>query len=246
MESISLGWRCEAAQLGVSLGLRKKKENGYRTCPFDLCVTNYIGLLKCIKDDFKYFCDPSYLAVLPAIKMKKILGDNQNDEEFFIVNTYYNFVFNHESPGHGNLYLEENWSGGINHYISNNFEKFIERYQDRINNFRNYLKSENKINFLIVRYNAIPNELEQILSQQYPYLDFTIYCWTTFSIDIVRATRKQSFEGARDFDIAYLEYMKIDRKENPEEYNRYYDNQPLNNTINRIILMRHDECSGII
>ncbi len=139
-EGISLGWRCEAAQAGVSLGLRKTKEYGYKICPFDLMVSNYIGMCKCINDDFKYFCDPNYLELRPALNLIKYLGPNQNDDELWLYNTYYNFVFNHESPFHGNLFLIEKWNGPY-HFVDNNYKKFIERYENRINNFRNYLKN---------------------------------------------------------------------------------------------------------
>ena len=53
-EGISLGWNCSAAQEGLYLGLRKGKSDGYNTCPFDMMISNYIGLCECIKDDFKY------------------------------------------------------------------------------------------------------------------------------------------------------------------------------------------------
>ena len=105
---ISLGWRCEATQIAVRHNIRHTKNEGYKTCPFDIGVTNYIGICKCIEDDFKYFCDLKYLKLIKEPPMKKILGDNQTDNQLWIYNTYYNFAFNHESPGHGDLYLSEN------------------------------------------------------------------------------------------------------------------------------------------
>ena len=117
MESvgISLGWRCEATYLGIAFGIRNTKINGYNTCPFDIGVTNYIGVCKCIEDDFKYFLDLKYLELRQEPKMKIHLGDNQTEDQYWIYNTYYNFAFNHESPGHGNLYINENWPNGVNH-----------------------------------------------------------------------------------------------------------------------------------
>ena len=47
-------------------------------------VNNYIGLCKCIEDDFKYFCDVKYLKLRQGPKMKLLLGDNQNDNELWI------------------------------------------------------------------------------------------------------------------------------------------------------------------
>jgi len=234
---ISLGWRCEAASLGVNLNLRQTMENGYLTCPFDLCVTNYIGICKCIEDDFKYFCDPKYIILKKAPKMEQHIKGS-NDNEYFIFNTYYNFAFNHESPGHGNLYINEKWTGGINHYVSNNYEKFIERYQRRIDNFRNYLKSGNKINFLILYYNGVPNKLDEVISKKYPELNFTIYCWTKFTPFIISQMINSSIEGVCNFEIEYLRYMNIDRDTFPDEYDRFYTtNIPLINNNNKIVII---------
>jgi len=233
---ISLGWRCESAERGVELGLRAVKAQGYGTCPFDLCVTNYDGMIKCIKDDFKYFCDPRYLVLKKTPPMRQHLGNNQNDEEFFIYNTYYNFCFNHESPGHSNLYNTEEWPDGINHFVNNDFQKFIERYQKRIDNFRNYINndSNNKIIFLLSRYNYVPYELEQALVETYPNLDFQIYCWTNLSQNTIEITTRKTFDSARDFEIEYLKYMGYD--DCSHELDRYSKIEPLVNTSDRIVL----------
>lgn len=90
-----------SAAYANKIGLCESKGEGYLTCPFDLMVSNYIRLCECIKDDFRYFCDLNYLTLRECPKMKALLGDNQNDDELWIYNTYYNFAFNHESPDHG-------------------------------------------------------------------------------------------------------------------------------------------------
>ena len=77
---ISLGNVCYSAEWAVHNKYRKRKEEGYNTCPFDLMVSNYKGIVKCIKEDFKYFCDTNYLSL-------------QNN---LIFNKYYKFGFNHE------------------------------------------------------------------------------------------------------------------------------------------------------
>ena len=84
---ISLGWRCEAAQVGVKYNIRSTRNNGYLTCPFDLCVTNYIGICKCIDDDFKYFCDLKYLELREEPKLKHICDGNQTENQYWIYNT---------------------------------------------------------------------------------------------------------------------------------------------------------------
>jgi hypothetical protein len=161
---ISLGNVCNSAEWGVKNNLRKRKIDGYNTCPFDLMVSNYNGIVKCIKEDFKNFCDPNYLVC------------NGNG----VCNTYYNFEFNHESPGHADLYLHENWPEGTNHFINNNYFHFINRYNKRIESFNNYLNDpDNYIIFIIeFFYDSNPNddflELRTALHEKYPNLKYEI------------------------------------------------------------------------
>lgn len=58
---ISLGWNCHSSMAGVADGIRLKKEDGYKTCPFDTMISNFDGVVECIKDDFAYFTDEMYL-----------------------------------------------------------------------------------------------------------------------------------------------------------------------------------------
>ena len=101
-------------------------------------ISDYAGVIECITDDFKDFCNTDY----PALA--------HNGEENIIKNLKYNFYFNHESPGHANLYLTEHWQFGSTHFIENNYQRFIERYQARRNNFRNYLNDHNNELLFIV------------------------------------------------------------------------------------------------
>ena len=237
---ISLGWRCGAVESAINiLNLRITKKQGYKTCPFDIGVFNYIGVCKCIEDNFRYFTNPSYLTLKKAPKMKEHLGDNQNDDEYFIYNTYYNFVFNHESPGHGNLYKSENWEFGPDHFIKNNFEKFIERYDNRIANFRNYLNSGHHINFVLLRYNDIPCKLETVLKTHYPTLNYNIHVLIKHSSESLNLTRTKNAEGLNNFEKAYLAYMNIQETEYPEEYSRFnkeIDTNVFDTSNSRIIL----------
>jgi len=220
-EGISLGWNCSAAQEGLSLGLRKGKSDGYNTCPFDMMISNYIGLCECIKDDFKYFCNPNYLELRPAPKMSNHIP-NQKDDEQWIYNTYYNFVFNHESPYHGNLHLNEMWTSPY-HFVENNFENFIKRYLTRIDNFRNYLNSDNFIDFILARYNSIPYELENTIKEKYPNLMFKIHTVSRFTNNNIGHLHNCTIDGGIKYEIDYLEYMGINKINNPLEIQRYYD-----------------------
>ena len=162
---ISLGNVCYTAEWAVENGLRETKKKGYKTCPFDLMVSNYYGIAHCISEDFKYFYDPEHLVV--------------NEEGIF--NTRYNFGFNHESPGHADLYLHENWPEGETHFINNNFKHFIKRYKRRIRAFQDYLNDPNNfITFLIQFKNEqMPNDdfviLREVLKWKYPHLNYTIH-----------------------------------------------------------------------
>lgn len=162
---ISLGWNCHSAIWGINNNKRISKVNGYKTCPFDIMVSNYPGICECIKDDFKYLCDENYLELVKV-----------NDSEFIIYNNKYNFGFNHESPGHANLYITEGWEHGINHYVINNYEYLKKRYLKRINNFKEYLLDENNIiNFIITTWEKNNNDLKMlkdILNNKYPNLKY--------------------------------------------------------------------------
>jgi hypothetical protein len=167
---ISLGWNCHSAVYGVEIGKRERKTAGYQTCPFDEMITNLKGVEECIADDFKYFMDEEYLEVIEA----PFSSGGIVKGEKLVHNTKYNFIFNHESPGHVNLYLSQSWSGGINHYIDNNFLLLKERYNRRVDNFRMYLKQSLQVVFIVTRFNSNVSSLQTSIKKTYPLLDFEI------------------------------------------------------------------------
>jgi hypothetical protein len=174
---ISLGWDCDPAAKAVKAGVRKTKAQGYKTCPFDIGISNYEGLIKCLKEDFKFFCDTNYLKLFHApCDIPPSLCKNER----LIYNTRYNFIFNHESPDHGgcgtgDLWKKEKWPGGSDHYIANNFKEFIIRYSNRINNFREYLNGDNYIIFYITKLDSDVSELKKVIEEKYPNLKFDIH-----------------------------------------------------------------------
>jgi len=163
---ISLGMNCDAAVWGVEHNIRMTKAQGYKTCPFDEMISNYPGIVECIRDDFKYFCDPDYLTLIETTDVP------------YIYNTKYKFLFNHESPGHADLYITQKWPGGKNYYIIDNYKHFIERYTRRIQSFREYLScSTNLITFILHRYNTRQSDLTELhsaLRLHYPKLSYYI------------------------------------------------------------------------
>jgi len=173
---ISLGWDCGPASFSVNNSLRPKKSDGYMTCPFDLMITNFKGIIDCFNDDFQYLYDTKYIQVKIVQRDCKFLAFKKGDKA--IVNTKYNFIFNHESPNHGNLHLHENWAKGSEHFCLNNFEEFILRYKNRVQNLRNYLSSETGVVFINSRINntiAECDEFVSIVKKKYPNLDFNFH-----------------------------------------------------------------------
>ncbi len=165
---ISLGWNCAPAVHGVHHKIRATKSEGYKTCPFDEMISNYEGVVQCLNDDFQDFFDLCLLQI--SNESQYCTGD------LLIYNPKYKFLFNHESPGHANLWQIQQWPGGINQFVDNKYLCFKERYQKRIENFRNYLQSGEDIHFLI----SSPNEddtfdkLRQVLDKKYKGLQYTI------------------------------------------------------------------------
>jgi hypothetical protein len=175
-EGISLGWNCNSAGWGVNNGVRKTKENGYKTCPFDTMITNYQGIIDCIKDDFEYLCDIKYLVLIKIPKESKWLNTN-GDGDTMIYNKKYKFIFNHESPGHENLFISQKWTNGINHYIINEYEEFRNKYKRRIQNFKDLLNSKKNITFILTRPNNHLHdisELEKVILNKYPFRNFKL------------------------------------------------------------------------
>ncbi len=160
---ISLGNVCNSAAYGVQTGLRGKKEIGYKTCPFDLMVSNYEGVVKCIEDDFAHFCDTRYLKKLNVL-----------------ANTYYRFQFNHEWNPHSNIHETQKWAHGRDHFVKDNYKLFCERYQRRIANFKSYLQDPNNYIVFIIQFrydtDVDPNlkKLQKALKLKYPKLKYEI------------------------------------------------------------------------
>jgi hypothetical protein len=166
---ISLGFNCYPAVQGVIHGIRQRRSDGYSTCPFDMCVSNYDAVVDCIENDFADFTNPDYLEMV-KIPFPPAFGKQW---EKWICNTKYNILFNHESPGHGNLHIIEDWPNGKNHFVFDNFKEFIIRYNERIKNFFDYLLTPNHlITFIISNNITDTTALENVLKSKYPNLQY--------------------------------------------------------------------------
>lgn len=185
---ISLGWKCNSAVVRANTFHLKSPQ--YKTCPFDLMISNLPGIIKCFEDDFQYFCDPQYL-----------IYNGKN----YITNTYYHFMFNHETPGHADLHLKEQWPGNDKFYFTkNNFHEFINRYKRRIDNLRNYINENTHIIFILQMVNPSQNhpyliQFKKILNTHYPNKSFSFY--------LLNETDKNFF--SRHMDIAGMSSENI-------------------------------------
>ena len=146
---ISLGCTC-APRTHIKNHIGLSSENGYLTCPFDLCITNFEGLYDCIESDFQYFFEG--LRLIPGMNAD---GDRTNcGVGGMNITNHYNMVFNHEGSTHSHLFSEGKNDDFF--YIKNDFENFRKRYLKRIENFQNYINNYNTINFVYTLDN--PNE----------------------------------------------------------------------------------------
>lgn len=122
--------------------------------------------MQCILDDFQHFTNPEYLTIHETTK--------------HIRNTYYKFGFNHESPHHADLYITEKWPEGPNHFINNNYFHFIERYTNRINDFKKYLNNKDNFITFVIQFKNEPSpnddckELRDAFTLKYPHLQYNI------------------------------------------------------------------------
>ena len=216
-EAISLGWNCHSAGSGVEMGIRTTKLNGYKTCPFDEMITNYKGIINCILDDFTYLCDPNYIELIQIPKQSKWLNTNGNGD-IMIFNKKYNFIFNHEAPGHANLFITQNWEKGINHYVLNNYEELINRYNRRIQNIKDLLSSGKNIIFILTRPITQENDIYELANAIKLKYSNLIFCFKLLDYD-------------KYIVYDHLLLMKIDK--NDEEIKRL--------GIIKIIVARYNE-----
>lgn len=78
-------------------------------------------------------------------------------------------------PTHADFWKHEKWQGGHDHFIENNYARFVERYDERIRNFRAYLTKPNThVTFIITRREENMKELRAVLAERYPDLQYTI------------------------------------------------------------------------
>jgi hypothetical protein len=164
---ISIGCEC-SPRIYIKHKLNITNHNGYKTCPFDLCITPFQSLYNCIKTDFEFFFDN--LHTIPCGSNAD--GDRSKCGDGLLnITNYYGIVFNHEGSTHSHLFKEG--KNDDDFYIRDDFKKFRERYSARIKNFLNYIEENNEITFIHRLHPGICekidiDKLSELFSKKYP------------------------------------------------------------------------------
>ena len=160
---ISIGYNCDP-RMYIKWEHNLRKSNGYLSCPFDLCVTPFDSMRKCIETNFEYFLDE--LRTIPGENAKgnrELCGKGQLN-----ITNKYGIIFNHEGSTHSHLFATG--KNDDEFYIRDDFKEFRLRYSKRVENYLNYIKNYNEITFVYKPAPEAPNmekELLEFLSEVY-------------------------------------------------------------------------------
>jgi hypothetical protein len=168
---ISIGCQC-SPRIYITDKLKLTKNKGYRSCPFDLCVTPYQALYDCLKTDFLHFFDDLHL--VPGGNAE---GDRSEcGKGLQNIKNKYGMMFNHESPTHSHLFRDG--KNDDDFYIRDDFSEFKKRYKARIDNFYKHIEENDEIILIHRFFKGICEvaDLEaicNILREKYPTKRFT-------------------------------------------------------------------------
>jgi hypothetical protein len=146
---ISLGVDCLPRAMSTKFHFKRTKKQNELTYPFDLAWHDYETTCRLIRYDFDEYTNPLKLYV------------NSNGH---IAHRDYTIVFNHESDSADKL-LE---------FARDDFLKFRERYDRRVNDFRNVMATTTDHVVFLLHYKKYPVELVDAIKDRYPELRFTI------------------------------------------------------------------------
>ena len=165
--AISLGYNCQPAMRSKDYKFRQSKKEGYKTCPFDVMLSNYEGLVRCLQEDFRYLTDSQYLRVIdvPVNDTLHVPHDK------VIINTRYNFLFYHDSPVQY-IFDDYQWENGLEHFVVNDFAALKERYKKRVSNFVDYMGGGYEVLLVMLAptlgYKTGFPRLNKVLHEKYP------------------------------------------------------------------------------
>lgn len=146
---ISLGVDCLPRAMSTKFNFKRTKKQNELTYPFDLAWHDYETTCRLIQNDFDEYTNPLKLYV------------NSNGH---IAHRDYTIVFNHESDSAEKL-LE---------FARDDFFKFRERYDRRVNDFKNVMSTTTEHVVFLLHYKKYPVELVDTIKERYPQLQFTI------------------------------------------------------------------------
>ena len=135
---ISIGGNC-APRSFLKTKLNLSKQDGYNSCPFDLCITPYEALCKALETDFASFFDDLHMIAWSNAEGNRSLAG----PGLFAISNTYGITFNHEGGGHSHLF--KHGTNDDMFYVRNDFSEFRKRYENRISNFRTYCKHAQEI-----------------------------------------------------------------------------------------------------
>ena len=155
---ISLGWNCDP-RINLKNKYKTGRRNGYKTHPFDLCISPPPAVENLLEHNFETF-----FKGLRVRSWGNAAGDRSNaGPGLTSITNDAGIVFNHEGGGHSHLFSEGRNDDEF--YIRNDFHKFRERYKKRIENFKNTLINYNEICFLYKESNKYPKlNLDSIIN----------------------------------------------------------------------------------
>jgi hypothetical protein len=160
---ISLGQNCRASELLILFNLKK------HSYPFEWKITSFEALYDCLKDDFNDFANPNYF--VPYFDQRSPV----NKYGIVLAHDFPIVVLGIDKDGKEKTAIDPNWMELL--------PEVQEKYQRRIDRFREACLSKKKVFF--IRYGGIVKEqakqLTQLIAAKYPCLDFTLMCFTSES-----------------------------------------------------------------
>jgi hypothetical protein len=162
-------------------------------------VSSVSGIIDCLNTDFKYFCKPALLEA-------ESKGKENEQDRFLIRHTKYNWQFNHESfnIGEARLYDREKWEDGPTTFVNNNFEKLVERYTKRIDNFKYYCESGYYVTFIL----QLPNRPGGYQGTTVPYLKNMNADEVKDCVDQLNTAIRNRFSELK-FEIKIIPWIKV-------------------------------------
>lgn len=188
---ISLGGDCLPRTILTKWGIKPSKAQGELSCPFDLSVHSYSSICQLLKTDFQDYLNLDDLQVISRPKVHYGIPMPKN--------TKYNCIFNHERG--------EFW-------VKDNFQNLINRYQQRISNFNNYINS-NPVLFVFHDEKGIfTKDLSAILHQKYSE--------ATYKLLVINTSGKQYEEDYSDYDNLFILNLSLPTSDYRWSLPKYY------------------------